>query len=156
MARATGAPSLGRSLKLDAGDLVLTRDLRDLDVVEQLGALTQALELAIETQLGSDRMNSTFGFDRLAIGAYAYELHTRKEYVKMQLVRCISADRRVRDVREVFFQDDPRFFELRGLGPAAQQPVVAQARASREYTVYAIVETIAHDALSVEGGLTLG
>ena len=40
----------------------------------------------------------------------------------MQLVRCVGADRRVRDVREVFFQDDPRYFELNpGLDEEAQK-----------------------------------
>lgn len=152
-----GSPSLGRSLRLDAGDLHFDQATGSLETVEDLPALSQALVLAIETQLGSDRINATFGFDRLAVGAYAYGINTRKEYVKMQLVRCVGSDRRVRDVREIFFEDDPRFFELQpSLGATAQEQISAAARASREYTVYVVVETIASETLTLQAGGTLG
>lgn len=151
-----GTPSLGLSLKLNAGDLVFDPGKGDLGIVQDQQALTQALELAIETQLGSDRINSGFGFDRLSIGAYAYGLHSRKEYVKMQLVKTVTADRRVRDVRDIFFQDDPRYFELHPLDAASQEAIIALARASREYTIYVIIETITSDALTIEAGATLG
>jgi hypothetical protein len=149
MAPPTGAPSLGRSLKLDQGDLVFDAANGDLTMVEQQDALEQALVLAIQTQVGSDRINVGFGFDRLSVGAYAYGIDTRKAYVKMQLVKTVSAEPRVRDVREVFFQDDPRFFELQPALAAAQDQIAAAARASREYTVYVTVETIAEDPLTV-------
>ena len=153
----SGTPSLGRSLKLEAGDLVFDPDTADLAVVEDLQALRQALVLSIETQLGSDPINAGFGFDRVAVSAYANGIHARKEYVKLQVVRCVSADRRVSDVREVFFQDDPRFFELQpGLGEQAQNQIVATARASRDYTLYVIVETIASNTLTLPVGGTLG
>ena len=156
MAGAPGSPSLGVSLELADGDLAYDTLRGDLRLVTDQPALAQALELAIETQLGSDLMNATFGFDRTSIGAYAFALHTRKEYVKMQLVRCVTADRRVRDVRDIFFEDDARYFELHNLPPAVQQQIVAQARASREYTVYVLVDTIADDALSLQSEMSLG
>jgi len=156
MAPAAGAASLGLSLKLAVGDLVFDDAVKDFALVREQAALTQALELSIETQIANDRLNSSFGFDRLSIGAYAYGLHTRKEYVKMQLVRCVTADRRVRDVREIFFEDDPRYFELHPISAAAQQQIIALARASREYTAFVVVETIASDQLTIEVGATLG
>jgi len=156
MANAAGPLSLGSSLQLDAGDLVFDDNAGDLATVTQIGALSQALVLSLETQLGSDRLNAGFGFDRAAIGAYAYGIHTQKEYVKMQLVRCVGQDRRVKDIREVFFQDDPRFFELNpGLDAAAQQEIAAAARASRDYTVYVIVETINSGTVTLQAGGTL-
>jgi len=156
MTSPAGPLSLGSSLKLDAGDLVFD-DIGDLTMVTGTAALSQALVLSIETQLGSDRLNSGFGFDRAALGAYAYGIHTRKEYVKMQLVRCVGLDRRVKDVREAFFQDDPRYFELSpGLDAAAQQQIAAAATASREYTVYVIVETLNSDLVTLQTGETLG
>jgi len=156
MAGTSGVPSLGLSLQMRAGDLVFDIASGDLDLVVEQAALSQALELAIETQIGTDRLNVNFGFDRLSVGAYAYGIHTRKEYVKMQLVRCVTADRRVRDVREIFFEDDPRFFELRQVAPSAQDEIAASARASREFTVYVIVDTIADDPVTVQAGTTLG
>jgi hypothetical protein len=152
-----GGPSLGRSLALDGGDLVFDDDGGDLMEVEQLSALSQALRLSIATQLGTDRLNAQFGFDRLAIGAFAYGLHTRKEFVKMQLVRCAGLDQRVRDVREVFFSDDPRAFELQpGLDAETQERIVSAIRASRDYTVVVVVETITSQSLTVEAEGTLG
>jgi hypothetical protein len=157
MTSPSGPVSLGSSLRLDAGDLVFDDHAGDLVMVTGTGAMTQALVLTIETQLGSDRLNSGFGFDRAAVGAFAYGIHTQKEYVKMQLVRCIGLDRRVKDVREVFFQDDPRFFELSpGLTAAAQEETAAAALASRAYTVYVIVESIGSDVLTLQAGGTLG
>ncbi len=155
MTNPAGPLSLGSSLELDAGDLVFSNT--DLSMVSDTGALTQALVLSLQTQLGSDRLNTGFGFDRAAVGAYAYGIHTQKEYVKMQLVRCIGLDRRVKDILEVFFQDDLRYFELNpGLDLAAQEEIIAATRASREYTVYVIVETINSDTVTLQAGGTLG
>ncbi|MFF1867660.1 hypothetical protein [Streptomyces sp. CB03911] len=144
-----GAPSLGISLALQGGDLVLAPGGRDLALVAGIQALAQALELSVGTQLGSDRVNTRFGFDRLALGAYAHDLATRKEYLTMELVRCLSADPRVTDVREVFFEDDPRYAELRpDLGEAARRAAAAD-RANRVHTVYAVVDTVADTPLTL-------
>jgi hypothetical protein len=157
MTNPAGPLSLGSSLQFDDGDLIFDDQAGDLAMVTDTGALTQALIMTIETQLGSDRINSGFGFDRTAIGAYAYGIHTQKEYVKMQLVRCVGLDRRVKDVREAFFQDDPRYFELNPrLDAAAQQQIATAARTSRNYTVYVIVETINSDMVTLQAGGTLG
>ncbi|MFF9428182.1 hypothetical protein [Streptomyces sp. NPDC014746] len=150
-----GAPSLGRSLALDDGDLVLDPGSRDLALVVGAEALGQALELAVATQAGSDRLNIRFGFDRLAIGAYAHDLPTRKEHLTMELVRCLSSDRRVTDVREVFFDDDPRFLETgTDLDAETRLRSTAAARAERRSTVYAVVDTVAGAALTLRAGGT--
>ncbi|WP_428338693.1 hypothetical protein [Mycobacterium sp.] len=152
----SGAPSLGLSLMLNVGDLVFDPGTGDLDIVREQHALSQALQLAVQTQVGSDRINVGFGFDQLSVGAYAYDIHTRKEYVKMQLVKAVTGDRRVRDVREIFFRDDPRYFELHSIDALSQQQIIARARASREYTVYVVIDTISNDTLTIEAGATLG
>jgi hypothetical protein len=153
----TAPVPLGNSLRQEAGDLIFDGANRSLAVVEDLAALAQALRLAIETQLGSDALNAGFGFDRLSVGVYAYGLQTRKEYVKMQLVRTVTRDRRVKDIREIFFSDDPRFFELRGpLSPEAQAEAIRQVRASRDYTVFVVVDTHGGDQIVVDAGGTLG
>ncbi|MGI5405330.1 hypothetical protein ACQEV9_00925 [Streptomyces chartreusis] len=148
-----GAPGLGRSLAVDEGDLVIDSTTGNPATVEGLDALRQALTLTVETQLGSDRLHTTFGFDRLAVGRYPMSRLARKEYIRLELVRCLAADRRVTDIREVFFQDDPRFFELRpraqgfsGSRPAHDVP------SSRSYTAYVIIETVAGDTLTLQSG----
>ncbi|WEO99770.1 hypothetical protein A6P39_040200 [Streptomyces sp. FXJ1.172] len=156
MAASDSAPGLGCSLRTDAGDLVFDPDTGDLALVEGRQALAQALTLSIETQLGSDRVNTRFGFDLLALGTYAEGLHSRKEYLKMQLVRCISSDPRVADVREIFFDDEPRFFELHpDIDPAARSRVVAAQHADRSHTAYVVVDTIAQDTLTLQVGSNL-
>ncbi|MEJ8672866.1 hypothetical protein WKI71_44430 [Streptomyces sp. MS1.AVA.1] len=149
----TGAPTLGHSLAVDDGDLVIDGGTGNPATVEGLDALTQALTLTVETQLGSDRLHTTFGFDRLAVGRYPMSRLARKEYIRLELVRCLAADRRITDIREVFFQDDPRFFELRprddgftGSHPASDVP------SSRTYTAYVIIETVAGDTLTLRSG----
>ncbi|MFD4493822.1 hypothetical protein [Streptomyces sp. NPDC058486] len=145
-----GAPSLGRSLALEDGDLVLDGRTHDLALVFGADALEQALGLGVATQTGSDRLNTRFGFDRLAIGAYAPDLATRKEFLTMELVRCVSSDPRVTDVREVFFDDDQRYRELRpGLDEETHRRQVAAAHAARVYAVYAVVDTIARSTLTL-------
>ncbi|MFE7509892.1 hypothetical protein [Streptomyces sp. NPDC057540] len=144
-----GAPSLGRSLALDEGDLVLDEGSHDLALVAGADALSQALELGVATQKGSDRLNTVFGFDRLAIGVYAEDLPTRKQFLTMELVRCLSSDLRVTDVREVFFDDEPRYLELlSGLGDETRRDVAA-AHAARVYAVYAVVDTVADTAVTL-------
>lgn len=157
MTTPAGPLSLGSSLALESGDLVFDDHARDLAPVTGTGALAQALILTIQTQLGSDPLNSLFGFDRASIGTFAYGLHTQKEYVRMQLVACVGRDRRVKDVREVFFQDDPRYLELNpGLDAVAAERIAAEARSSRRYTVFVIVETINSDLVTLQAGGTLG
>ncbi|MGF1430786.1 hypothetical protein [Kitasatospora sp. LaBMicrA B282] len=149
----SGAPSLGRSLALDDGDLVVDPHTGGPAEIEGLDALVQALVLTVGTQLGSDRLNTAFGFDRLAVGRYALGVHARKEYIRMELVRCLSADPRVADVREVFFQDDPRYFDFQpGLDGPARDRIVRETRAGRSYTVYAIIDTVAGSALTLASG----
>ncbi|MFD0277837.1 hypothetical protein ACFVHB_28560 [Kitasatospora sp. NPDC127111] len=149
----SGAPSLGRGLVLDDGDLVTDPHTGGPAQNEGRDTLVQALVLAVRTQLGSDPLNTAFGFDRLSVGRYALGLQARKEYIRMELVRCLRADPRVTDVREVFFHDDPRFAELQpGPDGAARERIVRATRASREYTVHVIIETIAGSTLTLTPG----
>ncbi|MDQ0000093.1 MULTISPECIES: hypothetical protein [Pseudarthrobacter] len=147
-------PSLGVGLRLEVGDLMLDAGARDLATVRGADTLAQALEGAVETQLGSDRLNVGFGFDRLAIGAFAHGVDSRRVYVKMQLVRTMSADRRVRDVRDVVFEDEARFAALAGVDAQTAQRIADAARRSREHMVHVVLETVAGDVLDLPLGGT--
>jgi len=147
-------PSLGVGLDLVDGDLVLDAGARDLAVARQEEMLVQALTGAVATQLGSDRMNASFGFDRLAIGAYAHGMDARRAYVKLQLVRALTADRRVREVRDVVFEDEARFAALAGIDEETARAIADATRRSREYTVHVTIETVAGDVLEIPIGET--
>lgn len=147
---ASGAPALGRSLALDDGDLVIDRITHGPALVEGFPALVQALVLTVRTQVGADLLNIGFGFDALAVARYAEGAAARKEHIRMELVRCLDTDRRVTGVREVLFEDDPRFAELAPDRSALRDPDAA--RAGRSRTVYAVVDTVAGTALTIETG----
>lgn len=148
---------LGFTLHLDAGDLAVEhvegtvpattlRELRGVD------ALAQALTLALETQLGSDPVNVTFGFDLRALGENPYGVRERREHVRLQLVRTVASDRRVRDIRELYFDDEPRFAELHvGVDLESQR---TRVRASRRATATIEIETIADDPLTLNAAVT--
>lgn len=146
---------LGTSLRLDDGDLVLEKadGVRDLARVRGRPALAQALELTIETQLGTDPLNPVHGFDFLSLGAGAHTLSTRKEYVRMQLVRAIAGDRRVKAIRELFFDDDDRYFELH---PEVDRATHVRAvHASRRLTATVVLEARTGEDLALTvGGLS--
>ncbi|MFD8756892.1 hypothetical protein ACFV0O_38835 [Kitasatospora sp. NPDC059577] len=147
---APGAPALGRSLAIDDGDLVIDRTTHGPALVEGFPALVQALVLTVRTQVGTDLLNVGFGFDALAVTRYAEGAAARREHIRMELVRCLDTDPRVTGVREVLFEDDPRLAELAPDRAALRDPDAE--RASRSHTVYAVVDTVAGTALTIETG----
>jgi hypothetical protein len=160
--RRTAVDPLGHSLKLEEGDLVLERpagDALELGRVRGVSALAQALRLTFETPLGSDPLNTAHGFDLLALGAHEYGVHTRKEYLKLHLVRVVGSDARIKEVRELFFDDEPRFFELHAGEFGSEQERDehrSRVHASRRFTATLELETRAGDAVVLEvGGLSV-
>lgn len=149
---------LGHGLRFENGDLVLERSGAKpigLATVRGEAALAQALRLTLETQLGSDLLNTAYGFDAVALGAHGYALHTRKEFVKLQLVRTIAADRRVKEIRELFFDDDPRFFELYAGEFGSEEAQDAQRRrvhASRRFQATVQLETRSGSVVTIDVG----
>jgi hypothetical protein len=65
-----------------------------------------------------------------------------------------TADRRVREVRDVVLEDEPRFAALAGLDAAAAAAIADAARRTREHTVHLVLETVAGDVLDVPLGGT--
>ena len=110
-ARRAAVDPLGHSLRFENGDLVVERRGPApiaFAAVRGERALAQSLRLTLETQLGSDLINTGYGFDVVALGAAAYGLQTRREFVKLQFVRTIAADRRVKEIRDLYFSDEDR------------------------------------------------
>ena len=158
--RRSAVDPLGHSLRFDEGDLVLDRPAgpggpQTLAAVRGAPALAQALTLTLETQLGSDPLNTAHGFDLTAIGAHDFGVHTRKEYVKLHLVRAIAAERRVKEIRELFFDDDARYFELHAgeFGSEEERDEHRRrVRASRRFTATLELETRSGEAVTLDVG----
>lgn len=112
---------LGTSLALVAGDLAF--DAGDLARVSGVANLHRGLSALIETPFGTDLFNVGYGFDLSEVVNPAFSalrgLPLTKELIRLNLVRTLAVDDRVAEVREVVFDDDPRFFELVSAGDPA-------------------------------------
>ena len=146
--------AFGHSLALVDGDIVFDDDLaaglRRLRVIADRPNLLQALQLRILTPFGSDPFNVTYGLDVRQAFTQPGSVRLVKELIKLNLVRTLGTDRRVRDVREVLFSDDPDY--------AARHPEVSAAtlrdqRHRRFWQVEVILDTVDGNAtLSVTVG----
>ena len=101
---------LGRGLRLDAGDLELRNG--DVAMIEDRHNLLQDLQVALDTPAGSDVFNINYGFDYLRIFSAAVTVAAKKDLIRLNIVKTVSQDPRVREVKEIVFDDDPRFFEI--------------------------------------------
>ncbi len=130
--------TFGHSLAIDAGDLVL--EAGTFKAVQGKENLLQALELRVLTPLGDDRFNTTYGLDVRQAFTQPGTVRMVKELIKLNLVRTLGTDPRVRDIRDVIFVDDPTYL--------AQHPELdpQAARANRQrrlWRVEVIIETVA-------------
>jgi hypothetical protein len=108
---ASGTPTpFGRGIRLDRGDLALSNG--DLAMTEDRNNLLQDLQVALDTPAGSDIFNVNYGFDYLGIFSAPSVLSVKKELIRLNIVKTVSQDPRVREVKEIAFDDDPRFFEI--------------------------------------------
>jgi phage baseplate assembly protein W len=89
-------------------DLVLAQGATGLDLarVEKLDALTQSLELALTTALGSDIFNTDFGFDGLRALAEETSPTMVRERVRIAVIQVLQKDPRVRRIHDVSLGDD--------------------------------------------------
>jgi hypothetical protein len=121
----------GTSLKLEDGDLALAPGQPDangrtwLDLVLTSGAdnFSQALQVMIGTPFGSDPVNVKYGLDVAAIFTVANAVRSIKDVIRLNLVKSLSVDDRVREIGEIVFDDEAEFAllapELAGGNPGA-------------------------------------
>jgi hypothetical protein len=124
------AERLGRSLRLDDGDIVF----EDNTLAEISGRenLIQALVLRALTPLGNDPFSTGYGLDIRNAFTRPVATHVVKELIKLNLVRTLSPDPRVREIRDIVFPDDPDHVEA---NPALDAEAARQRRQSRLWRV---------------------
>jgi hypothetical protein len=105
---------IGRDLTLAAGPGGL-----DLAMVDGIDNLTQCLEVALTTVLGSDVFNTDFGFDGINALVEETDRVLVRERVRVSIIRLLGRDARVRrivdlklldrrlDAPEAVVDDDP-------------------------------------------------
>lgn len=154
------APSsmFGTSLRLIDGDLSMAPESGaapnasgklplDLAMVTGLENFSQGLQAMITTPFGSDPVNVKYGLDVASIFTVANSVGAIKEVIRLNLVKSLQADDRVREVVDVVFDDDADFAalapELSG-GDAA-----ANARRQRMWHAVVVFTTIAGGQQSI-------
>jgi phage baseplate assembly protein W len=151
-------PSIfGRSFHLVNGDLHLVsrkidnETLNDLAIVVDRDNFMQGMQVMIDTPFGTDIFNVNYGFDFINILSQPNSIRLTKELIRLNIVKSLSQDNRVREIREIVFDDDPRFFEL---NPQENFDAHRSSRkAQRHWQAIVVVETISEGevALKLEG-----
>ena len=134
---------LGYSVRLDDGDLFFEPgpNGRTLAKVSGKENLLQALTLRVLTPFGSDQFNITYGLDVRQVFTQTNGVRMAKELIRLNLVRTIGTDQRVREIREVLFQDDPVYLARH---PEVDLMALRQVRHRRDWPVEVTVD-LAHD-----------
>ena len=102
--------SFGRSLRLLDGDLVFEQD--DLAMIVGRDNFLQGIQVMIETPFATDVFNVNYGFDILGILSSPSSVPRTKDLIRLNIVKSVSQDNRVREIKELIFDDEPRFFEI--------------------------------------------
>lgn len=134
------AQRFGFGLEVEDGDLVLENGA--LAQVSGKPNLLQALTLRVLTPYGTDRFNTAYGLDISRIFSHAETVRVVKELIKLNLVRTLSTDPRVRDIREIRFPGDE----------ADDDVVQAEARAERRrrfWRVEVVIDTVDDQTVSL-------
>jgi hypothetical protein len=100
----------GMSIALVDGDFRLVNG--DLAVVSGTDNFGQALRVLVETPFGSDQINVTYGLDVAAIFTVAASVSSVKDVIRLNLVKSLSADNRIREIDEILFDDEAGFAAL--------------------------------------------
>lgn len=131
------ATVFGYSLLLDDGDLVIQDG--QLVTVSGEANLTQALTLRILTPYGSDLFNTTYGLDMAQVFTQPNGVRMVKALIKLNLVRTLGTDPRVRDIHEVLFDDDPAYLARH---PQLDAQRLREQRDRRAWQVEVVIDTI--------------
>lgn len=140
---------LGRSLRLANGDLAINDN--DFAPIVDRDNFIQALQVMIETPMGSDVFNVSYGFDLLNSISAPQTVSLIKDLIRLNIVKSLSHDDRVREIKEIAFGDEPRFFEI---SPEFEPEETRRLRKqSRRWQAVIVLQTITEGdvVLSLEG-----
>jgi hypothetical protein len=158
MSAISPASLFGASLRLVDGDLSLQPEAGagpnpsgnlplDLALVSGIDNFSQGLLVLVGTPFGSDPVNVKYGLDVASIFTVANSVASIKDVIRLNLVKSLQGDDRVREILAVVFDDEPDFAtyapELVGGDPATR------ARRSRAWNAVVAFTTIAGDQQTI-------
>lgn len=143
---AVGAPSrFGRSLKIANGDLVFSG--RDLSMITDRDNLLQAVQVMIGTPFATDFFNVNYGFDFVNSLVRPQGIRMTKELIRLSVVKSLSLDDRIREIQEIVFSDEPRFFEIN----AGRNPDhIRSAARNRYWEATVVLQTVSQVEIAVQ------
>ncbi len=143
----TNTPSsFGRGLLVAGGDLTLIGG--DFAPVAGKDNLLQGILAMIATPFGSDIFNVNYGFDTLAILGGQTTLSATKDLIRLNLVKSLSQDNRVREILDVIFDDDPQFIATQTPAAAEQSRILRASQ--RRWQAMVVVETVSQEQVTIQ------
>ena len=135
----------GRSLVLSDGDLLFAGG--DFQIIVGRDNFFQGMRVMINTPAGSDIFNVRYGFDLLSCLAAPQSPSVVKQLIKLNIVKSLSQDNRIRQIEEIAFDDEPRFYEL---SPESDPDTNSRIRqTTRRWQAVVLIQTVQ------EGGVTI-
>ncbi len=130
--------SFGRSLLLVDGDVAMSGG--DLLEIGGRDNLLQTMQVILDTPTATDVFNINYGFDYVAIFSAPTMLSTKKELIRLNIVKSLSFDDRIREIKDVVFDDEARFQDIARQegGDAARTRHVTE----RRWTCVVVVVTL--------------
>ncbi len=101
---------LGRSISLSDGDFSLVDG--DFAMVGGRQNFAQGLQVIIGTPFGSDAVNVNYGLDIAAIYVTASSVRSVKDVIRLNIVKSLAIDDRVREISDIVFDDETGFAAL--------------------------------------------
>jgi len=147
MSSTTNSDPFGRTLALIDGDLQLVDG--DFTMVVGRDDLLQGLNVMIYTPFGSDIFNINYGFDLLNALSSAVPPHAIQDVIRLNIVKSLAIDNRIREVKEIVFDDDPHFFEL-----SPQSDPIDRGNARRNFRNWQAI-VVLHTVLDTDVVLSL-
>ena len=148
------ADPYGRTLQLAGGDLVLERNadgFRDFTIVNGKPELVQGLGVLVGTPLGTDILNRLLGLDVASALAAPVALRDVRELVRLQIVKALAQEPRVRQVQAVAFVDEPAYAQIYpSASDEARTAQAQQERVSRRWTLAILVDTTAGESANLD------
>ena|ERR1700676_876773 len=139
----------GRSLTLIDGDLPLLNG--DFGILVGRDNLLQGLNVMIDTPFATDIFNASYGFDLLNALAGGQSPKATQDVIRLNIVKSIGTDNRIREVKEVVFDDDPHFYDLSPQSDPVDRSNIR--RNSRSWQAIIVLRTTSDTdiALSLQG-----
>ncbi len=148
------ADPYGRTLQMTGGDLIFERDvdgLRDLLTIVGKPELIQGLGVLVGTPLGTDILNRQLGLDIASVLGTPVALRDVRELIRLSIVKALSQEPRVRQLRAVAFVDEPAYAQIYpGVSDEARAAQAHDERVTRRWSLAVLLDTTTGESANLD------